>query len=164
MMNPMSLKRRSILVVTLLVLGGSASAACASGTKRDAATFCKAYVTVARQGAALPDPDEVSLVALRDQVTQIAHDAGTAVDHAPTAISHDAEAVIAPLATLRSALDAATTREGADHALRAYLTASNSTRSSQQRLDAWVAANCHVAPVTTATPTTTVAGAVGTTG
>lgn len=161
-MRPMPSKRRTLLAGASLCAALVFTPACSSDPKRDAASFCPTYVSAARHGAAISDPDDVSVAALERQVDDIEAEAKTAVRHAPDIIAPDAKAVIAPLHALRDALRRAKTREDAKAALRAYLAAGKKLRVHQQRLDGWVAANCHVVPVTTAP--TTLTGTVGPTG
>ena len=162
MMRPMPSTRRPLLVGTTLLVA-IVLAACSSSPKRDVATFCSTYVAAARHGAAISDPDDVSITSLKRQVERIDTEAKAAVRHAPAAIDADAKAVIVPLDTLRDAMQQAKGRDEAKRALRDYLAAGAKVRDHQQRLDGWVAANCHVVPVTTAPPTT-LTGTVGTTG
>jgi hypothetical protein len=156
-------KRRTLLAGASLCAALVLNPACSSGPKRDAASFCPSYVSAARHGAAISDPDNVSVASLKRQVDDIDTEAKTAVRHAPDVIAPDARAVIAPLHALRDALQRSQTRADAKAALRVYLAAGKKLRVHQQRLDGWVAANCHVVPVTTA-PTTTLTGTVGSTG
>ena len=164
MMRPMPSKRRPLLAGTTLLVALILPQACSSPPKRDAASFCPAYVSAARHGAAISDPNDVSIAVLQRQVERIDAEARAAVRHAPDAIAADAEAVIAPLEKLRDALKGAQTRDEAKRALQDYLAAGRTTRVHQQRLDGWVAANCHVVPVTTIAPPTTLTGSTETTG
>lgn len=163
MMRSMPSMRRPLLAGMTLLIAAALAQGCSSSPKRDTATFCTAYVSAARHGAAISDPDDVSMATLQQQVERIDSEARAAVRHAPDDIAPDAKAVIVPLATLHRALKKAQTRDAAKRAVQDYLAAGKKLRVHQQRLDGWVAANCHVVPVTTVPPTT-LTDPVGTTG
>jgi hypothetical protein len=150
-------RRRAGGIVAAALVAVALPVACSSSPTRDAATFCAGYVSVARRGAALSDPDDVSVAALRTQVAAIDDAATDAVRHAPADIADDAGALADAVHVLREALDAASTRTAATTALAAYRAAVAQLAASQRRLDAWSEAHCHVAPVTTVAPTTATA-------
>ncbi len=62
----------------------------------------------------------------------------------------DAEALLAPLDALQSALEKATTRAQANQAIKAYATSTATLVAHQQRLNAWTKTHCKVEPVPTA--------------
>lgn len=147
--------RRRIIIALALATVASITA-CSSAPHRGAAAFCTGYVDVARLGAGVANPDDVSIAALRAQVRALEHAAADAARKAPDDIAATVDEVIAPLQTLGKALETATTREATTRALRAYRVDATKVASSQHRLDTWVSAHCGVVPVTSTTPPVTV--------
>lgn len=153
-------RRRIIIALTLATVAWST--ACSPAPHRDTQAFCTGYVDVAKLGAGVANPDDVSIAALRAQVRALEHAAADAARKAPDDIAATVDEVIAPLHTLGKALETATTREETTRALRDYRVAGAKVAKSQRRLDTWVSAHCGVIPVpSTTTPLTVQPGVTG---
>jgi len=132
----------------------AALAGCSSGPKRDAKDFCRAYIAVAREGAAFGDPIEMSLAALQEKADRLEQEATKAAKSAPRDIEDDIVALLAPLKSLNDALAAATTHTQALTALRTYRSRVAKLDVQQERLSTWAKAHCAVVPVTTTSTST----------
>lgn len=154
MMRAMVLRRQIGSLVVLVAIVSAALAGCSSGPKRDANNFCRAYVAVAREGAAFGDPSEMSLAAIQEKADRLEREATKATKSAPRDIEDDIVALLAPLKSLNDALAAATTHSQALTALRTYRSRVDKLDAHQQRLSTWAKAHCDVVPVTTTSTST----------